>query len=228
MVFVVDSVIIGLPITHAFHWSPGASSGATSQTTGAQSRNRSPRRENGYAARSNGGVGQRGVHSNQGSSSSSNNSSNTTATTRDSTNRRTSMPNSVARGRNSTSTQTRSNAPLRPSFTDYSPLRGARADGRNLQRPTDNLSFRRPVLRHRNPGLRTVEPVLAPLESPTGDLLPSTSRSLLPMASSSEDSDSESCSPSSPAESALTPRCASLSELSAQQGEDCWGWVKGG
>ena len=198
----------------------GTDGSSNSQTTGAQSRNRSPRRENGYAARSNGGVGQRGGNTNRGGGGSSSTSSNTPVATRDSTNHRASVPNSVSRGRNSTSTQTRSNAPQRPSFHDYSPLRGSR----NMQRQMDNMAFRRPVLRNRNHNRwsRMAEPVLAPLESPTGDLLPSPSRSLLHMASSSEDSDSESCSPTSPSDSSVPPRSASLNELSAQRGEEKW------
>ncbi|XP_070175834.1 E3 ubiquitin-protein ligase RLIM-like isoform X2 [Littorina saxatilis] len=199
----------------------GATGSGTSQTAGAQSRNRSPRRENGYASRFNGAGGTgavaRGLRSTRSNTASSNNNNSTNSTTTTpattTSDRRPSMLNSVTRNRYASSNQSRNNA--LQNYRDYSPLRNP---GRTSTRQPGTSTYSRPVLRQRNPSLsvRTAEPALLSPESPTEDLVSptSTTRSLgtradnslttrtdnsfTTRADDSNDSDSESSGSASP------------------------------
>ena len=190
--------------------SVGGASG--SQSTGAQSRNRSPRRDNGYASRSSGGTGHRGLRSSNQTNDSNNHA--TRNSTTDSGFHRPSMPNSVARSRNATSSQGRSNALPPLPLNEYSPLRGGRSNGRQASR---QHGFGRPVLRQQNTSMRSVEPRgLSPLEGPSRNV-PSVSPSLHGLISSSEDSDSESG--SSPMSPPSHQSSASLTVMSDPRGK---------
>ncbi|XP_076436259.1 uncharacterized protein LOC143275854 [Babylonia areolata] len=178
---------------------------STSQTTGAQTRNRSPRRENNNAVRSRPG-GLPGIRSTAGSRQ--------TSTRPADESRRPSIPNSVARARNSSSNQAKNNSTPKPLVTEPSPIQTASRETRNPPRQNASSNFSRPVLRQRNGSLRNVEPLPSLLpESPVGDLpivLP------VPEITSSAD-DSESDSPMTPSEPASVLRevASSLEQLSA-------------
>ncbi|XP_076455339.1 uncharacterized protein LOC143289956 isoform X2 [Babylonia areolata] len=181
---------------------------SSTQTMGAQPRHRSERMENTSIPRSSG----RTSRSLRIYPISSTNGYASRTTSEDPTSRRASVPSSTIRTRHSSSTQTRSNGPLIPTYSrEYSPLRGTnRMESRGLHWYNGNPEYRRRSLRYLNPVPRIGESMhVGPLESPTGDvhppLTPSSSRlhpsispSLHGLFSSSEDSDSESGSSVSP------------------------------